>query len=100
MVERNEDVSGVSGTGNVAEFSMSSDGRIVIFWPDGHSYFPSLADAVKVHGHGGKTRFILLDEVKDNVPHCYECHEDNGSVACPAHDFGCPSCLAEAGSNV
>ena len=96
MVERDDDVSGVTGTGTVAEFSIATDGRICIFWPEGHSYFPSLQAAIKVHGHNGKTRFVILDDEKLQVEHCARCHvfqAHGAGFTCDNHDFDCPGCL-------
>jgi hypothetical protein len=96
IVDRHEDVSGQSGTGSVAEFAVAIDGRTVVFWETGHSFFPSLEAAIKTHGHQGKTSFIILDE-DHGVNHCIECHEDPKHPSCPNHDFGCPGCLATIG---
>lgn len=93
VVERDDDVSGVTGTGSVAEFVISGDGRVVIFWPVGEGSFPSLQEAMKVHGHSGKTKFIILDDEKLQTKHCNECHEDPRHPQCPSHDFGCPGCI-------
>jgi hypothetical protein len=87
-VERDEDVSGVTGIGQVSEFCIATDGRIAIFWPVGVGHFPSLEDAIKVHGHNGKTRFVILDDEVAETDHCAHCHY------CTKHDFGCPGCLA------
>lgn len=100
VVERDQDISGVSGVGKVAEFAIAVDGRIVIFWPDGHSYFSSLQDAIKVHGHNGKTRFVFLDEEESNILHCNVCHDiwnnlqEQSIGGCVNHNYGCPGCLA------
>ena len=102
IVDRHEDVSGQSGTGNVAEFAVATDGRTVVFWETGHSFFPSLEAAIKTHGHQGKTKFIILDE-DQGANHCKECHDIWNSLGvnsiggCPKHDFGCPGCLATVG---
>lgn len=96
-LERDVDISGVSGTGSVAEFAVSSKGNTVIFWEVGTSQFPSLEDAIKTHGHNGSTRFVILNDEVEDVPHCYECHEDPKYPRCPKHDFGCPSCLSQVG---
>ena len=95
VVERDFDVSGVSGTGSVAEFCISSDGRVVIFWKVGKSEFPTLEDAIKVHGHGGNTRFVILDdEAANEDKHCVDCHfvMNNDNLKCLEHD-ACPGCL-------
>lgn len=52
------DVSGVSGTGVVAEGVMFHDGQVGLSWfGQYHSLeiHPSAEQVVKVHGHGGKT---------------------------------------------
>lgn len=96
-LERDVDISGVSGTGSVAEFAVSSKGNTVIFWEVGTSQFPSLEDAIKTHGHNGSTRFVILNDEVEDAPHCRECHEDPKYPRCPKHDFGCPSCLSQVG---
>jgi hypothetical protein len=62
---RDEDESGVSGTGAVAECCEFSDGKAVVAWIGSektgvHSIvvYDSLSDAIRIHGHNGKTRFI------------------------------------------
>lgn len=91
VVERDIDVSGVTGTGSVSEFVIATDGRLVIFWPVGVGVWPSLEDAVKVHGHDGKTRFVILDDPELDVAHCENCHDGR---KCRQHNFECPGCLA------
>ena len=63
---RDVDVSGVSGTGRIAEGVVFSDGAAVIHWT-GHAY-PTTTDHPKgvesvlaVHGHGGRTRLVWVD---------------------------------------
>lgn len=92
VLERNDDVSGVTGTGNVAEFVIASDGRVTIFWPTGVGVWPSLEEAIAVHGHNGKTLFTILDdpEVEDTT-HCGYCHQDP-YLHCTDHEV-CPGCL-------
>lgn len=67
IVQRHEDVSGVSGIGTVAEGIEFSDGRVVLRWtakPSTQStvMFDCIDDAVLIHGHDGKTRFEFLHE--------------------------------------
>lgn len=63
-VKREEDESGVSGTGVVAEGVEFENGKVVIQWL---SHKPSIAiyDNIKVfadiHGHGGKTFVLWVD---------------------------------------
>lgn len=102
-LERSVDVSGVSGTGSVAEFSVASDGRCTIYWAVGIGNFPSLEEAIAVHGHEGSTTFVILNDEVEDAPHCVDCHsiKQFGNVfseaKCVTHDFGCPSCLSQVG---
>ncbi len=66
ILQRDEDVSGVSGTGTVAFGCVFPDGTTVIRWttvPHASTVvWDDVASAEAVHGHGGKTRFVWLDE--------------------------------------
>jgi hypothetical protein len=56
---RDEDVSGVSGTGVVADGIELSNGVVVLAWHGEHSstvVWPSIQDAIAVHGHDGRTK--------------------------------------------
>jgi hypothetical protein len=55
---RHEDVSGVSGTGVVAEGCEFTDGSVALRWHGKNaatSVWPDLDALLAVHGHGGKT---------------------------------------------
>lgn len=55
---RHEDVSGVSGTGVVAEGCQFTDGSVALRWHGQNaatSVWPDLDALLAVHGHGGKT---------------------------------------------
>lgn len=57
---RDEDPTGVSGTGVVAHGVQFPDGTVVLRWVGTHAsltVWSSIAHAIAVHGHGGKTRF-------------------------------------------
>jgi hypothetical protein len=62
-LRRNEDLSGMSGTGRVAEVAVFDDGTAVIRWIDrmnstrvsSTAIFDSVDDLLKIHGHGGRT---------------------------------------------
>lgn len=61
QLHRDEDVSGISGTGIVAEGIQFSDGVCVIRWFGVHQstvVWPSIADVEAIHGHGGATRIV------------------------------------------
>jgi hypothetical protein len=61
-LERDVDVSGISGTGTVAEGAMFTDGTVVIRWLAGthHStvIWDDIASVEAIHGHGGATRIV------------------------------------------
>lgn len=64
-LKRNEDESGVSGTGYVAEGVKFSDGQCVINWlTDTRSIglYHSPVEMIHIHGHGGKTTIEWVDE--------------------------------------
>lgn len=61
---RDEDVSGVSGTGPVAQLVEFDSGEVAVsFYPHTANVpnvivYHSLADADKIHGHQGRTRLV------------------------------------------
>lgn len=58
------DVSGVSGTGHIADGCRFSDGSVVLRWRNAcpsTSVWPDLASMITVHGHGGSTVVEWLD---------------------------------------
>lgn len=65
VLVRHEDVSGVSGTGLVAEGVRFTDGTVILRWlrqPAATALFASVGDLLAVHGHGGKTELRWLDD--------------------------------------
>jgi hypothetical protein len=65
-LERIEDVTGVSGTGIVAEGTLFSDGQAVIHWVVGkhHTTTPhlSMESVQDIHSHQGRTRIVWHDQ--------------------------------------
>lgn len=63
-LHREEDVSGISGTGVVAEGVQFSDGSCVIRWlgdlTSTNSYH-NMAALEAIHGHDGKTKIVWED---------------------------------------
>lgn len=60
LLNRLEDISGVSGTGIIAEGCVFSSGQTVIHWLTGStgiSIYPTLQIAIEIHGHNGSTIF-------------------------------------------
>ena len=73
ILERDEDVSGVSGTGVVAEGIEFSDGVVALRWtsdwPTSVVFHDRGIESVQaVHGHSGKTRIVYLSGmVSDDI---------------------------------
>lgn len=69
ILYRIQDVSGVSGTGVVAEGVEFSDGTCVCRWttstPTTQTY-NSIQDVEAIHGHDGATKIIFEDELSSN----------------------------------
>lgn len=60
-LERDEDVSGVSGTGIVARGVIFPDGSCVLRWDTvvrSTVFYDSIEDVEKITGHGGRTRIV------------------------------------------
>ena len=67
-VVREKDISGVSGTGYVAEGCMFRNGKCTVVWRSSHSSvnnYDSIEDVIFVHGHGGSTHIEWIDPVDD-----------------------------------
>lgn len=63
-LERAEDVSGVSGTGIVADGVVFPDGKAILNWrTSGGStaIYPSIEALEKIHGHEGRTKVVFLE---------------------------------------
>lgn len=63
-MHRDLDVTGVSGTGVVAEGVIFDDGTTVVRWHGPRCstvVWDTFMDAALVHGHGGATRFVFDD---------------------------------------
>lgn len=64
-LQREQDVSGISGTGRVAEGVEFSDGSAVVRWIAGEHrstvVWADIASVEAIHGHGGATRIVWDD---------------------------------------
>jgi hypothetical protein len=73
VLDRNVDVTGVSGTGVVAEGIEFSDGtcclRWVTEWRSTVFYEQGLDAVLRIHGHDGRTVVRFLDGPSAGVPH-------------------------------
>lgn len=77
LLYRDEDVSGVSGPGVVAEGIRFSDGRVALRWcadgqPQSTVTWDSITDVACIHGHDGKTKVVWI------VWNGYDYFEDKG----------------------
>jgi hypothetical protein len=66
-LKRNEDESGVSGTGIVAQGVQLPSGHCVLEWltfTSSIAIYKSLNDVIEIHGHNGKTEVIMGDPPK------------------------------------
>lgn len=67
-LHRDEDPSGVSGTGVVAEGLEFADGHVAMRWLVGEVrnrstvVYSDVRAVVAIHGHGGGTRLVWVDE--------------------------------------
>ena len=62
VLRRDNDVTGVSGTGDVADGVVFPDGVTVIRWRSERrstAVWSSLEDALAIHGHDGATRAVF-----------------------------------------
>ena len=66
QLERDVDVSGVSGTGIVAEGIQFSDARVALRWQVGEHRSTVLWDSIEaviaIHGHDGRTRLVWITQ--------------------------------------
>lgn len=64
VLERSEDITGVSGVGTVAEGVEFSDGRVVLRWIVGDHRstvtWDSIESVAAIHGHNGATKVRWL----------------------------------------
>jgi hypothetical protein len=64
VVLRHHDISGVSGTGNVAELAEFSDGAVAVRWHGDHpstACWNDIRDVEIIHGHQGATEIVFTD---------------------------------------
>jgi hypothetical protein len=69
-LQRDRDITGVSGTGHVADGVLWPDGSASVRWrgPRPSSvHWDHFADAEAIHGHGGATRIVWLDNASEET---------------------------------
>lgn len=58
ILKRIRDLSGVSGTGEIAEGVVFPSGKAVVFWKTATpsiNIYDNVEDVLRIHGHGGAT---------------------------------------------
>jgi hypothetical protein len=61
-LHRDEDETGISGTGVVAQGVIFDSGKVALSWLTEHTsvaVYDSIRDVERIHGHGGKTRVVM-----------------------------------------
>ena len=70
-LRRDEDESGISGTGTVAQGVVFDNGTCVLTWLTEYTsvaVYANIETVIKIHGHGGKTRVVQIANCdKDKV---------------------------------
>jgi hypothetical protein len=69
-LQRNQDISGISGLGKVAEGCQFDTGWCAMVWLTGKvamSYYPNIETIEAIHGHQGMTRVVWVDDESSNV---------------------------------
>lgn len=64
VLQRDTDATGISGTGEVAEVAVFSDGSCTMHWlrePTSWATYRNAADLLAIHGHGGATTLVATD---------------------------------------
>lgn len=96
QLHRDEDSSGVSGTGIVAEGVEFTNRECVIHWLSKRSsvcHYTNIDDVVAIHGHEGRTRVVFVDPTiikKPSEPYippetpCGTCGTSPRGPQCPA----------------
>ncbi|WP_369214422.1 hypothetical protein [Streptomyces flavofungini] len=71
---RDVDETGTSGTGVVVEGLEFTDGTVALRWltaTTSTAIYASITDVETIHGHGGKTRVVWVDQHDDEPPAAY-----------------------------
>jgi hypothetical protein len=64
LLQRHHDVSGVSGTGHVADGVVWPDGTVSVRWRGSHPsivHWQDFAAVEAIHGHNGATHVVWID---------------------------------------
>lgn len=76
-LERDMDISGISGTGIVADGVIWPDGTVSVRWRGDRPsivHWASLDDVKAIHGHGGATRIVLPASERERLAAIAQAH--------------------------
>ena len=66
-LKREEDESGISGTGRVAQGFVFDNGKVAVTWLSEHpsvTIYDNIGEVRAIHGHGGKTEVVMEPDFK------------------------------------
>tara|TARA_A100001011_G_C14293053_1_gene837102 strand:+ start:1799 stop:2122 length:324 start_codon:yes stop_codon:yes gene_type:complete len=66
-LKREEDESGISGTGRVAQGFIFDNGKVAVTWLSEHpsvTIYDNIGEVRAIHGHGGKTEVVMEPDYK------------------------------------
>lgn len=66
-LKRDEDESGISGTGRVAQGFIFDNGKVAVSWLSEHpsvTIYDNIGEVHAIHGHGGKTEVVMEPDYK------------------------------------
>lgn len=69
-LQRDEDESGISGTGRVVDGVQFNDGTVVIRWNSNTastSFYNNMKEMEFLHGHDGKSKVVWIDSILDVI---------------------------------
>ncbi|MGW4803088.1 hypothetical protein [Kitasatospora sp. NPDC004272] len=90
-LQRDHDITGISGTGTVAHGVQWPDGTVTLRWTGPRPstvHWNSIDDVIAINGHGGATRIIWAVEPIMTVPDGL----DTNPNATSGYTDGCPRC--------
>ncbi len=90
-LHRDEDESGISGTGVVAQGVIFDNGRCSLSWLTEHTshtsaaFYTSIEEVIAIHGHDGKTRVMQVvdcssEAINGIIGNCYQDNCENVHV--------------------
>lgn len=66
-LHRNEDESGISGTGRIAQGIVFDNGKVALTWLSDHpsvTIYDNIGEVKAIHGHEGKTEVVMEHDWK------------------------------------